>query len=67
MTVQPQKRQPLQVAVTYSGVLSAIATAFLLGVNPIWKAINIPSKSHEFLLSVCVPNTDKDGNYCTPQ
>ena len=67
MTVQRQKRQPLRVAVNYCGILSAIAMAFLLGVNPIWKAINIPSESHELLLSVCVPKTDKDGITCTPQ
>ncbi|WP_449421003.1 hypothetical protein [Phormidium nigroviride] len=66
MTVQRQKRQPLRVAVIYSGVLSVIAAAFLCGLNPIWKAINLRSQSHELLLSVCVPNTDKDGITCTP-
>ncbi|HLO50608.1 MAG TPA: hypothetical protein VK211_19480 [Kamptonema sp.] len=66
MTVQRQKRQLLRVAVTSSGILSAIAAAFLCGLNPIWKAINVRSESHELLLSVCDPNTDKDGITCTP-
>lgn len=67
MTVQRQKRQPLWVAVTPSGVLSVIAAAlFIWGLPLFWKAINVRSESHNFLVSSCVPITDKDGNTCRP-
>lgn len=62
---QIQRRQLLWFAVTHSGVLSIIATAFLLGVNPIfWKASEIEMYQP---IAACVHNSDADGNHCSPQ
>jgi len=61
---QIQRRQLLWFAVTHSGVLSIIAAGFFWGLYPIfWKTSAIEINQP---IAACVPNSDPDGNYCSP-